>query len=145
MRNFNGDYNNGQGAAIQGQLDAIRNQLNDNQNANLLRDAIGDGFNRNDFALSQLAQNLNVDFNTLQKSCCDVQAAIQQVCWPGLVSLLNALSMRLTLVIATLSRLFRTAAARLSVRLQTSALIFSFRTVKTPLNFCEAKILSIAQ
>lgn len=79
MRNFNGDYNNGQGTAIQGQLDAIRNQLNDNQNANLLRDAIGDGFNRNDFALSQLAQNLNVDFNTLQKSCCDVQAAIQQV------------------------------------------------------------------
>lgn len=39
----------------------------------------GDGFNRNDFALSQLAQNLNVDFNTLQKSCRDVQAAIQQV------------------------------------------------------------------
>lgn len=79
MRNFNGDYNNGRETAMQGQLDAIRSQLNDNQNANLLRDAIGDGFNRNDFALSQLAQNLNVDFNTLQKSCCDVQAAIQQV------------------------------------------------------------------
>jgi hypothetical protein len=26
-----------------------------------------------------LAQNLNVDFNTLQKCCCDVQAAIQNV------------------------------------------------------------------
>lgn len=77
MRNFNGEY--GQGNAVQSQLDAIRSQLNDNQNATLLRDAIGDGFNRNDFALSQLAQNLNVDFNTLQKCCCDVQAAIQAV------------------------------------------------------------------
>lgn len=33
----------------------------------------------NGFALSQLAQTLNIDFNTLQKCCCDVQAAIQQV------------------------------------------------------------------
>lgn len=60
-------------------LEAIRTQMQDNQNSSLIMTAIGDGFNRNDFALSQLAQNLNVDFNTLQKCCCDVQAAIQQV------------------------------------------------------------------
>lgn len=69
---------NGQGqqnVEMQNQLQAIRSQLQDNQNSNLLMDAI----KGNDFALSQLAQNLNVDFNTLQKCCCDVQAAIQQV------------------------------------------------------------------
>lgn len=61
-------------------LEAIRTQMQDNQNSSLIMSAIGDGSNRNDFALSQLAQNLNVDFNTLQKCCCDVQAAIQAVC-----------------------------------------------------------------
>lgn len=60
-------------------LEAIRTQMQDNQNSSLIMTALGDGFNRNDFALSQLAQNLNVDFNTLQKCCCDVQAAIQNV------------------------------------------------------------------
>ena len=60
-------------------LEAIRTQMQDNQNSSLIMSAVGDGFNRNDFALSQLAQNLNVDFNTLQKCCCDVQAAIQNV------------------------------------------------------------------
>lgn len=83
MRNFNGngwDGNGGaQGIELQSQIQSLRTQLQDNQNASLLRDAIGDGFTRNDFALSQLAQNLNVDFNALQKCCCDVQAAIQQV------------------------------------------------------------------
>lgn len=71
----NGAFGNGDNA----QLDSIRTQLQDNQNSALLMDAIGNGFNRNDFALSQLSQNLNVDFNTLQKCCCDVQAAIQAV------------------------------------------------------------------
>lgn len=69
---------NGQGQQnieVQSQLQAIRSQLQDNQNSNLLMDAI----KGNEFALSQLSQNLNVDFNTLQKCCCDVQAAIQQV------------------------------------------------------------------
>lgn len=70
-----GDGNSGQGNAIQSQLDAIRTQLNDNQNSGLIMDAI----KGNDFALSQLSQNLNVDFNTLQKCCCDIQAAIQGV------------------------------------------------------------------
>ena len=60
-------------------LEAIRTQMQDNQNSSLIMSALGNGFNRNDFALSQLAQNLNVDFNTLQKCCCDVQAAIREV------------------------------------------------------------------
>lgn len=72
---FNGDGNGYNNNA----LEAIRTQMQDNQNSSLIMSAIGDGFNRNDFALSQLAQNLNVDFNTLQKCCCDVQAAIQGV------------------------------------------------------------------
>jgi hypothetical protein len=61
------------------QLEAIRTQMQDNQNSSLLMSSLGDGFNRNDFALSQLAQNLNVDFNTLQRCCCEVQSAIQSV------------------------------------------------------------------
>lgn len=74
---FGGD---GAGAATQGietqaQLNAIRTQLQDNQNADCIKSAI----QGNGFALSQLAQTLNIDFNTLQKCCCDVQAAIQQV------------------------------------------------------------------
>lgn len=64
-----------QGIETQAQLNAIRTQLQDNQNSGLIMDAI----KGNGFALSQLAQNLNIDFNTLQKCCCDVQAAIQQV------------------------------------------------------------------
>lgn len=64
-----------QGIETQAQLNAIRTQLQDNQNADCIRSAI----QGNGFALSQLAQTLNIDFNTLQKCCCDVQAAIQQV------------------------------------------------------------------
>ena len=80
FRNGFGEWGNGDGASAQGietqaQLNAIRTQLQDNQNSHLLMDAI----KGNEFALSQLAQNLQVDFNTLQKCCCDVQSAIQQV------------------------------------------------------------------
>lgn len=64
-----------QGIETQAQLNAIRTQLQDNQNADCIKSAV----QGNAFALSQLAQTLNVDFNALQKSCCDVQAAIQQV------------------------------------------------------------------
>ena len=60
---------------LMAQLNAIRTQLQDNQNADCIKSAI----QGNGFALSQLAQTLNIDFNTLQKCCCDVQAAIQQV------------------------------------------------------------------
>lgn len=64
-----------QGIETQAQLNAIRTQLQDNQNADCIKSAV----QGNAFALSQLAQTLNVDFNALQKCCCDVQAAIQQV------------------------------------------------------------------
>lgn len=68
-----------QGIELQNQIESLRSQLNNNQNIQLINDAIGNGFQRNDFALSQLAQNLNIDFNTLQKCCCEVQAEIQGV------------------------------------------------------------------
>lgn len=75
-----GGDGNGAGVATQGietqaQLNAIRTQLQDNQNADCIKAAV----QGNGFAISQLAQTLNIDFNTLQKCCCDVQAAIQQV------------------------------------------------------------------
>lgn len=71
----NGAGNAAQGIETQAQLNAIRTQLQDNQNADCIKSAV----QGNAFAISQLAQNLNIDFNTLQKCCCDVQAAIQQV------------------------------------------------------------------
>lgn len=72
----NGGFGLGEGYGAQNvELQAIRTQLQDNQNSSLIMDAV----KGNNFALSQLAQNLNIDFNTLQKCCCDVQAAIQQV------------------------------------------------------------------
>lgn len=74
---FGGDGNGVgvQGVETQAQLNAIRTQLQDNQNADCIKQAV----QGNGFAISQLGQTLNIDFNTLQKCCCDVQAAIQQV------------------------------------------------------------------
>lgn len=77
MREWNG-YGNGngvQGAETQAQLNAIRTQLQDNQNSTLIMDSV----KGNAFAMSQLAQNLNVDSGAIQRSCCDIRAAIQQV------------------------------------------------------------------
>lgn len=64
-----------QGVETQAQLNSIRTQLQDNQNSDCIKSAI----QGNGYAISQLAQTLNIDFNTLQKCCCDVQAAIQNV------------------------------------------------------------------
>ena len=82
LRNGGFGWGNGDGAShatqgieTQAQLNAIRTQLQDNQNADCIKSAV----QGNAFAISQLAQALNVDFNTLQKCCCDVQAAIKQV------------------------------------------------------------------
>ena len=66
---------NGAGVATQGietqaQLNAIRTQLQDNQNADCIKSAI----QGNGFALSQLAQTLNIDFNTLNNHWKDEQA-----------------------------------------------------------------------
>ena len=69
---------NGQGAQnieMQNRLQAIRSQRSDNQNSNLLMDAI----KGNACAIGQLASNLNCDFNTLNQAICCVQSAIQQV------------------------------------------------------------------
>lgn len=63
-----------QGIETQAQLNAIRTQLQDNQNAGCIKSAI----QGNGFALSQLAQTLNIDFNTLQKCCCDVQVIVEE-------------------------------------------------------------------
>lgn len=64
-----------QNVEMQNQLQAIRSQLQDNQNSNLLMDAV----KGNNMAISQLAQNLNCDFNTLNSCCCDLRQAIAQV------------------------------------------------------------------
>ena len=71
----NGDGGKVQDAEIQGQLNALRNQMADNQNSNLLMDAV----KGNNVAIGQLASNLNCDFNQLQSGVCAVRSAIEQV------------------------------------------------------------------
>lgn len=69
---------NGQGQQnieVQNQLQAIRSQMQDNQNSNLIMDAV----KGNATAIGQLASNLNCDFNTLQNAICCVKSAIEQV------------------------------------------------------------------
>lgn len=67
--------NRGSDPAVQAQIDSLRNQMADNQNSNLLMDAV----KGTPAALGQLAQNLNCDFGQLQSAVCAVQSAIQQV------------------------------------------------------------------
>ena len=71
----NGDGGKVQEAEIQGQLNALRNQLADNQKSNLLLDAV----KGNNVAIGQLASNLNCGFNQLQSGVCAVRSAIEQV------------------------------------------------------------------
>lgn len=73
-----GGYENGntaQNIEIQSQLDSIRSQMQDNQNSNLLMDAI----KGNGVAISQLATTLNCDFNALQGAICDVRSGIDRL------------------------------------------------------------------
>lgn len=68
----------GQGAQnieMQNQLQAIRSQLSDNQNSNLIMDAIKGNAN----AIGMLASNLNCDFNAINGAICDVRAAVDKV------------------------------------------------------------------
>lgn len=67
--------NNVQDAEIQGQLNAIRNQMSDNQNSGLLMDAV----KGNNTAITQLANNLNCDFNSLNNAICTVRSSVQDV------------------------------------------------------------------
>ena len=69
---FNGQ--NAQNVETMNQLQAIRSQLQDNQNTNLMIDAV----KGNTAAISQLAQTLNIDFNALKDCCCDVRAGISR-------------------------------------------------------------------
>lgn len=69
---------NGQGQQnieVQNQLQAIRSQMQDNQNSNLIMDAV----KGNATAIGQLASNLNCDFNALQNAICCVKSAIEHV------------------------------------------------------------------
>ncbi len=58
--------------AIQAQIDSLRNQMADNQNSNLLMDAV----HGNAAAINQLASNLNCDFNALNGAICDVRQGV---------------------------------------------------------------------
>ena len=66
-------WNNGDGNTAQ--LDSLRNQMSDNQNSNLIMDAV----KGNNVAIGQLASNLNCDFNNLNSAICGVRAGIQEV------------------------------------------------------------------
>lgn len=61
--------------AIQAQIDSLRNQMADNQNSNLLMDAV----HGNAAAIGQLASNLNCDFNTLNSAICDVRGGVDRL------------------------------------------------------------------
>lgn len=73
MRMWNNQDGN-QGNAIQSQLDAMRSQIADNQNSSLVMDAIRGNAN----AITQLASNLNCDFNALNNAICCVRSGIQE-------------------------------------------------------------------
>ena len=74
-RFFGNGWENGGNPAIQGQIDSIKNQMADNQNSNLIMDAI----KGNNVAIGQLASNLNCDFNALQGAICDVRGGIDKL------------------------------------------------------------------
>ena len=60
---------------MQDQLSSLRDQMNSNQNSNLIMD----GIKGNTAAISQLAGQLNCDFNTLNSAICDVRGGIDKV------------------------------------------------------------------
>lgn len=74
MWNNNGESNL-QNNAIQSQLDSLRSQMSDNQNSNLIIDAV----KGNETAIGQLANSLNCDFNTLSNAICSVRSGVQEV------------------------------------------------------------------
>lgn len=73
-RGWNG-YGNGFGNGVGTEFSLLQDQAQQNQNTNLLREAMRDNF----AATQQLAQNLNCDFNTLNSCCCDLKQAIATV------------------------------------------------------------------
>lgn len=74
-RFFGSDWSNGQNAQnveLQNQIQSLRSQISDNQNSALVMDAV----KGNNVALSQLASNLNCDYNALNGAICDVRQGI---------------------------------------------------------------------
>lgn len=57
------------------QIEALREQMNTNQNSGLLMDAI----KGNNTAINHLAGQLNCDFNTLNSAICDVRGGIDRL------------------------------------------------------------------
>lgn len=68
------DGQNAQNVEMQNQLQAIRSQLQDNQNADCIKSSIM-GVDAN---VRELSQMLNVDFNSLKECCCDIRAGISR-------------------------------------------------------------------
>lgn len=72
---FFGNGWNGEGYGNNSQVEALREQMNTNQNSGLLMDAI----KGNNAAISQLAGQLNCDFGTLNSAICDVRGGIDRI------------------------------------------------------------------
>lgn len=75
QRMWGNDWGNGQNAQnieLQNQIQSLRSQIADNQNSNMIMDAI----KGNGTAINQLASNLNCDFNALNGAICDVRQGI---------------------------------------------------------------------
>lgn len=76
MWNQNGDNaNSAQFQELQAQLTSLRTQMQDNQNSNMIMDAV----KGNTAQLGQLANQLNCDFNTLSGAICDVRGGIDRL------------------------------------------------------------------
>ena len=85
---FGGNRN----ANIDAQLASMQNQINDNNNNAIAREAI----QGNGFAISQLAQNLNVDANAIREAIGMVNANIAQVAAQtnmGIAGVVNAINL----------------------------------------------------
>ena len=75
QRMWGNGWNNGQNAQnveLQNQIQSLRSQIADNQNSNMIMDAI----KGNGCAIQQLAANMNCDFNALNSAICDVRQGI---------------------------------------------------------------------
>lgn len=63
---------NAQNIELQSQIQSLRSQISDNQNSGLIMDAV----KGNACAITQLASNLNCDYNALNGAICDVRQGI---------------------------------------------------------------------
>lgn len=72
QRMWSNNGQNAQNVELQNQIQSLRSQIADNQNSNMVMDAI----KGNGAAIGQLASNLNCDFNALNGAICDVRQGI---------------------------------------------------------------------